>query len=95
MRHSLTKSRQIGVANYILLFSIWQTVQSTDKLVVKEKILMNSEADTNLDLLVLKWIFLAQIPTNISEIWFSAFFKPIAHSSVLHGSEHAVLEKLL
>ena len=57
VRHSLTQSCQIGAANCILLFSIWQTVQSTDKLVLKEQILMNSEADINLDIFFLKWIF--------------------------------------
>ena len=88
-------SCQIGAANCILFFSIWQTVQSADKLVVKEQILMNSEADTNLDLLFLRWMLLAQIPPSISKIWFSAFLKPFAHSSVFHSSEHAVLEKLL
>ena len=75
-------SCQIGAANCILFFSIWQTVQSADKLVVKEQILMNSEADTNLDLLFLRWMLLAQIPPSISKIWFSAFLKPFAHSSV-------------
>ena len=86
-------SCQIGAANCILFFSIWQTVQSADKLVVKEQILMNSEADTNLDLLFLRWMLLAQIPPSISKIWFSAFLKPFAHSSVFHSSEYAVLEK--
>ena len=40
---------------YIIVFYL-ATVQSADKLVVKEQILMNSEADTNLDLLFLRWM---------------------------------------